>query len=111
MKPEAKIIHVSNWEEFKRLVNQLRPSSISYAIQRSPLSKPPVALRIIFAAQEAQYVFLDFARGNALQKTGIPVRVNQASDAYIGEDEIKIFIRTQLERTDLQIHSFEVLGY
>jgi len=111
LKLEAKVIHINRWEEFKRLAKQLQPSSISYTIQRSPLSKPPIGLRIVFGAPETQYVFLDFARGENLQKTRIPVHVNKSGDAYISEEEIKSFIRTQLERNDLQICSFEVLGY
>jgi len=102
---------VSNWEEFKRLAAVLHPSSVSYTIQRAPLSKPPVGLRIVFATQEAQYVFLDFARGENLQRTKIPVRLNEKGEAYISEEEIKKFITTQLGRTDLPIYSFEVLGY
>jgi len=111
MKPQAKVVHISSWKEFKTLANQIHPTSISYTIRRSPLSKPPVGLRLVFAGQENQYVFLDFARGQALQKTKIRVHVDQAGDAYVSEEEIKDFIRTQLERTDLQIYSFEVLGY
>jgi len=111
MKKEAKLIHVKNWDEFKRLALVLRPGSASYSIQRSPLSKPPVGLRIIFATEEAQYVFLDFARGNSLWRTKIPVRLSGSEVASVSEEEIKSFIRSELGRPDLAVYSFEILGY
>jgi len=111
LKRETRVAHISNWEEFKRLAVTLRPSSISYTIQRAPLSKPPVGLRIVFASEEAQYVFLDFARGETLQRTRIPVRRNENGEAYLDEEEIRKFIASQLGRPNLPIYSFEVLGY
>ena len=111
MKQDAKVIHVNNWEEFKKLVIALRPNSVSYTVQRAPLSKPPVGLRIVFAAGVTQYVFLDFARGENMERTKIPVRCNDKGEAYLSEEEIRNFILTQLGRRDLAIHSFEILGY
>jgi hypothetical protein len=111
LKQDAKVIHVNNWEKFKKLAIDHRPSSVSYTIQRAPLSKPPVGLRMVFATKESQYVFLDFARGEAMQRTMIPVRRNEKGEAYISEEEIRNFLLTQLGRSDLAIYSFEVLGY
>lgn len=111
MKRETKLVHVNTWEEFRRLAKVLRPSSVAYSIQRSPLSKPPVGLRIVFATEDAQYVFLDFARGKILQRTKISVRFNESGEAYVSEEEIKKFIQSQLERKDLPVYSFEILGY
>jgi hypothetical protein len=111
MKREAKLIHVKNWAEFKRLAGEVRPSSVFYSIQRSPLSKPPVGLRIMFATEEAQYIFLDFARGNSLWRTKIPVRLSDSEVASVSEEEIVKFIRNELGRPDLAVYSFEILGY
>ena len=102
---------MNNWEEFKKLANVLGPNSVSYTIQRAPLSKPPVGLRIVFATGVTQYVFLDFARGGNMDRTKIPVRCNDKGEAYLSEEEIRNFILTQLGRRDLAIHSFEILGY
>jgi len=111
MKREAKLVHVRSWEEFKRLAKALHPSSVSYSIQRSPLSKPPVGLRIIFADEEAQYVFLDFARGDKLRRTKIPVRFTESGGASVSEEEIQAFIKNELDGSDLAVYSFEILGY
>ena len=111
MKQDAKVIHMNKWEEFKKLASALRPNSVSYTIQRAPLSKPPVGLRIVFAAGVTQYVFLDFARGENMERTKIPVRCNDKGETYLSEEEIRKFILAQLGRRDLAIHSFEILGY
>ncbi len=111
MTKEAKLIHVKSWKEFKELAGALRPSSVYYSIQSSPLSKPPVGIRIMFATEEAQYVFLDFARGNNLWRTKIPVRFIASEVASVSEEEIKSFIKNELGRPDLAVYSFEILGY
>jgi len=111
MKRKAKLIHVTNWAEFKRLAGDVRPGSVFYSIQRSPLSKPPVGLRIMFATEEAQYIFLDFARGNNLWRTKIPVRLGDSEVASVSEEEIVKFIRNELGRPEIAVSSFEILGY
>jgi len=111
MRKEAKLVHVRSWEEFKRIAKTLRPSSVSYSIQRSPLSKPPFGLRMIFADQEAQYVFLDFARGDKLGRTKLPLRFTKSGEASVSEEEIQGFIKKELGRPDLAVYSFEILGY
>ena len=111
MKEQARIVRVSTWDEFKRLATTLRPSSIAFTSEKSPLSTPPMALRLAFGSEGAQYVFLDFARGNVLKRTNIHVHLNKAGEPYLKDEEVKSFILTQLNRTDLSIVSFGVLGY
>ena len=111
LKEQARIVRVSAWDEFKRLLTALRPTSIAYTFEKSPLSTPPVALRLAFGSEGAQYVFLDFAQGEDLKRTKIPVHLNRAGEPYLKDEEVKNFILTQLNRTDLSIVSFGVLGY
>jgi len=61
--------------------------------------------------QNTQYIFLDFAESHALRRTKIPVRINETGEAYLNEEDIRNFLITQLERTDISIYSLEVLGY
>jgi len=105
------VVHINTWEEFKKLAITLHPDSIVYAVQTSPLSKPPLGLRLVFASGIVQYVFLDFAHGNTLWRTKLPVHTNNSGDAYFSEEELKNFIMTELNRKDISIFSFEVLGY
>lgn len=108
---DAKTVHVRTWREFKQLAITLKPSGIAYAMQRAPLSNPPVGLRLIFAVKNVQYVFLDFAKDNELKQTRIPLQTNQTGEALVNEDVIRNFLHEQLKRKGLNIYSLEVLGY
>ncbi len=107
----TKVVHVSSWEEFKRLAITLRPAFMAYTVQNAPLSRPRIGLRLVFSAEDVQYVFLDFAHGNAFRRTKLPVYTNTSGDAYFKEEDLKNFIQAELNRKDISIFSFEVLGY
>lgn len=98
------------WNRFKELLITLHPKEIYYAQGNAPLSRPPVELRLIFTAKGVQYVFVDTAQGDALRRTRIPVRVDKYGNFNFEEEDIKKFIYTQLERTDIKIRSFELMG-
>ena len=105
------VIHVHTWEEFKKLAINSRPQFIAYAVQNAPLSRPPVGLRLVFSTESVQYVFLDFAHGNAFARTKLPVYNDNSGVAYFKEEDLKDFIQSELNRKDISIFSFEVLGY
>lgn len=111
MKEHTKVVHVSTWEEFKTLAIALHPKFIAYSVQNAPLSRPPLGLRLVFSAESRQYVFLDFAHGGFFVRTGLAVHKNESGDAYFKEEDLKNFIRSELNRKDISILSFEVLGY
>jgi len=107
----TKVVHVETWEEFKRLAIASRPKFMAYTVQNAPLSRPPVGLRLVFAAGDVQYVFLDFARGNAFTRTKLPVYINDSGDAYFKEEDLKEFVCSELNRRDISMVSFEIVGY
>jgi len=111
MPNSGKVVHINTWEEFKSLAVKLHPSSIAYTVQTSPLSMPPLGLRLVFASGSVQYVFLDFAHGNAFRRTKLPVYSYNSGVAYFKEEDLKNFIQAELNRQDISILSFEVLGY
>lgn len=111
MTENTKVVHVHKWEEFRKLAIGLRPEFMAYAIQNAPLSRPPIGLRLVFSAEGIQYVFLDFAHGNAFARTKLPVYLNKSGDAYFNEEELKNFIQNELNRKDISFISFEVVGY
>jgi len=92
VKNHTKIVHVNSWEEFKRLTIALQPDFIAYTVQNAPLSRPPIGLRLVFATQDVQYVFLDFADGNTFRRTKLPVYTHESGDAYFKEEELRNFI-------------------
>ena len=105
------MVHVNSWEEFKKLAIASRPEFMAYTVQNAPLSKPPLGLRLVFATENVQYVFLDFAQGNAFKQTKLPVYTSESGGAYFKEEDLKNFIRVELNRKDISIISFEALGY
>jgi len=104
-------VHIRSWNEFSKVATTSHPSSIAYTFEKSPLSKPPLAMRLSFGAEGIQYVFIDFAKGEALKTTGIPVHIDKAGQPYLEDEEVKSFILAQLNRADLSIVSFGVLGF
>ena len=111
MTENTKVVHVSTWEEFKTLAITLHPEFIAYTVQKAPLSRPPLGLRLVFATRDMQYVFLDFAHDDTLRKTKLPVYNYESGDAYFKEEDLKNFIQIELNRKDISIISFEILGY
>ena len=111
MKKATRIVHVNTWEEFKRLAKTLRPEFIAYAAQNAPLSRPPIGLRLVFAAENTQYIFLDFAHGVSLQRIKLPVYQDKSGGAHFKEEDLRNFTHRELNRKDISIISFEVLGY
>lgn len=107
----TRVVHVKTWEEFKKLATHLRPSFMAYSIQKAPLSRPPIGLRLVFATEDVQYIFLDFANGKAFRQTKLPVYTSESGDAYFKEEDLKDFIFAELGRRDISLVSFEVLGY
>jgi hypothetical protein len=107
---QAKVVHVSTWEAFKKLATDLHPEFIAYTVQNAPLSRPPIGLRLVFSKENAQYVFLDFAHGAVFKRTRLPVYTSESGVAYFKEEDLKNFIQTELGRKDISIISFEVLG-
>lgn len=106
----GKVVRVQTWNKFRELLTKLQPEEIYYAQGNAPLSRPPVEFRLTFVAEGAQYVFIDTGQGDTLRRTGIPVRVDKYGNFTIEEEDVKDFIHTQLERTDIKIRSFELMG-
>lgn len=98
-----RIVRLRTWDEFKELATSLRPKSIVYNLHRAPLSKPPICLRLILPSGQKQYVFLDFAAGENLKQTNIPIFKPKKGEAYVRDENIKQFIREELGRDDLLI--------
>jgi len=85
--------HVANWEEFKKLASELLPVIIFYIEQPHPLKTPPLGLRLTFYHGQDMYVFIDYANGASLVKTGIPVKNHTDKiHAEVREEDIRDFL-------------------
>jgi hypothetical protein len=101
---------VQTWNKFKALLIKSKSEDIYYAQGNAPLSRPPVELRLILVAENMQYVFIDTGHGDALRRTGIPIRVDKHGNFTLEEEDIKNFIHTQLGRNNIKTRSFELMG-
>lgn len=100
------IIKVKTWDEFKKLIIEHNPKSLSYNIAREAPSKNFTCLRLILPTTGKQYVFMDNASGDHLRKTGIKLNADESGTLYIKDEDVTEFVRTQVNRKNLEFHSY-----
>jgi hypothetical protein len=103
----SELVRVRKWEEFKRLVAELKPASIVYSIDQNAMSKTKelTCLRLILPAPNAYYVYVDFPKGNALRDTAISIRENK-NGRFLEDQDIIKFLKKELDREDLAVFSY-----
>jgi hypothetical protein len=106
----GRVERVQAWDRFKELLMRLCPKEIYYAQGNAPLSRPPIELRLTFAVENVQYVFVDTAEDKVLRRTRIPIRVDRYGNFSLEEEDIKEFIYSQLGKNNVIIRSFELMG-
>jgi hypothetical protein len=101
------LVRVRKWTEFKRLVKDLKPGSIVYSIDQNAMSKTKelTCLRLILAAPDAYYVYVDFPKGNVMRDTGISLHEGQ-NGRFLEDQDIIDFLKTALGREDLAVFSY-----
>jgi hypothetical protein len=99
-------VRTRSWEEFKRLVNEKKPSSIVFILEQNGFSpnKELTTLKLIMLHDKRYYMFYDFPKGDALRETGIPFHKDKNGIPNLDEDEVKAFLKKQF--TNLEIYSF-----
>ena len=99
-------IRIRNWNEFKRIVSENKPHSITFILEQNALSpnKELSSLRIIMPHIRRYYMFFDFAKGGVLRETGIPLHADKNGVLNLDEDEVKAFLKKQF--IDLEVYSF-----
>ncbi len=92
-----RLVRVSKWIEFKRLVNELKPDSIVYNIEQTGISKTRefTSLRLIIPSSK-YYVYVDFPKGEMLRETAIPIREDPSGTRCIEDDDIRAFLKIEL---------------
>jgi len=103
------LVRVREWEEFKRLVMELKPDSLVYSIDQNAMSKTKelTALRLILLARGGYYIYIDFPKGkeNVLRKTRIPIHKDENGNRYLEDDDVISFIKREFGE-NLQVFSF-----
>ncbi len=103
------LVRVRKWDEFKRLVMELKPDSIVYSIDQNAMSKTKeiTVLRLILLARGGYYVYIDFPKRkeNVLRETGISIREDRNGNRYLEDDDVIRFIKQEFGE-NLQVFSF-----
>ena len=86
---------IMRWSEFRSLVRRFTPKIIFFAKESNPLAKPKVGLKLMFYHGMDTYVFTDYADGNVLHKTGIPVEAS-GDEGRIDDEDIRRFLMEHL---------------
>jgi uncharacterized protein YjbK len=101
-------VRIKNWEEFRQLVSEKKPSSLVYILEQNGFSpnKELTTLRIIMLHDKRYYIFLDFPKGEALRETKIPLHKDKNGIQNLDEDEVKNILKKEFEKEKIQIFSF-----
>ena len=101
-------VRVRDWEEYKRLVSEKKPRSLTFILEQNALSpnKELTSLRIIMLHVKRYYIFLDFPKGDKLRETGIPLHKDKKGIFNLDEDEVKVILKNQFEKEKIEIFSF-----
>ncbi len=101
-------VRVRSWQEFKHLVSEKKPGSIVFILEQNGFSpnKELTTLKLIMLHDKRYYIFLDFPKGEALRETGIPLHKGKNGILNLDEDEVKIILKKQFEKENLEIFSF-----
>ena len=97
------VYRIIKWEDFEKRALDFQPTIIFYQKDKHPLRKPPIGLRLTFHHEKDTYAFIDFADGETLKKTGIPVKEAEVKDeGLIADEEIIRFLLTRFKNTTIR---------
>ena len=101
-------VRIRSWEEYKLLVGEKKPKSITFILEQNALSphRELSTLRIIMLHDKRYYMFFDFPKDGALKETGIPLHKDKNGIFNLDEDEVKSILRKQFEKDNIEVYSF-----
>jgi hypothetical protein len=101
-------VRIRDWEEFKRVVSEKKPQSITFILEQNGLSpnRELSSLRIIMLHDRRYYMFFDFAKDGVLRETRIPLHADKKGLLNLDEDEVKAILKKQFEKDNVQVFSF-----
>ncbi len=101
-------VRIRDWEEYKRLVREKKPDSITFILEQNALSpnRELSTLRIIMMHGKRYYMFFDFPKDGALKETGIPLHKDKKGIFNLDEDEVKAILKKEFEKDNIDVFSF-----
>ena len=102
----AKTVRVKSWKEFKTTAIAKNAKTVIYIIAQSIPNKNYTALKLVLPVEGTQYIFTDTVKGDSMRRTGIPIRTSKNGNKFLTDDDIKSFLKNNLEISNLQIFSY-----
>jgi len=101
-------VRIRDWEEYKRLVREKKPLSITFILEQNGLSpnRELSTLRIIMLYDKRYYMFFDFPKGEMLKQTGIPLHKDKKGILNLDEDEVKAILEKEFKKDNIAVFSF-----
>jgi hypothetical protein len=101
-------VRIRDWEEFKRLVSEKNPQSITFILEQNALSpnRELSTLRIIMLHDRRYFMFFDFPKEGVLRETCIPLHKDKKGILNLDEDEVKAILKKQFENDGVEVFSF-----
>ncbi len=101
-------LRIRDWEEYKRLVREKKPKSLTFILEQNGLSpnRELSTLRIIMLHDKRYYMFFDFPQNEKLKQTGIPLHKDRNGILNLDEDEVKTILTKEFEKDNIEIFSF-----
>jgi len=103
---EPKTIRVKSWKELKETALEKNIKAVIYIIAQSIPARNHTGLKLILPGEGAQYIFTDSAKGDYMRRTGIPIRTGRRGNRFLTDEDVKRFLRTELQINDLKIFSY-----
>lgn len=97
---------VKTWQEFKELAYTKNTKCVVYVIAQSIPAGNHTGLKLILPVEGAQYIFTDSAKGDTMRRTEIPIRTNTKGNRFLTDEDVKRFLRTELQIKNLKIFSY-----
>lgn len=99
---------IRNWNEYKTLIRQKKPTSIVFILEQNGFSpnKELSTLKLIMLHNQRYYIFYDFPKGETLRETKIPLHKDKKGIPNLDEDEVKQYLKNEFKKENLEIYSF-----
>ena len=101
-------VRIRDWEEYKRLISEKKPRSITFILEQNGLSpnRELSTLRIIMLHDKRYFMFFDFPKDGVLRETGIPLHKDKKGILNLYEKEVKAILKKEFQKDNVEIYSF-----
>ena len=90
-------VRVQTLENFKEQIRSFSVKMVYCRFEADPQGDPPIGMRLYFYHEGEVHYLADYASGEKLKITEIPIRVHGSrKEPYISEEDVKSFIGKEL---------------